>query len=158
VLGKAKIRKWLETQRNQETQSDRRLWKPQYTTRQYAKAPTRRYAFRKGDTVRISHVRQPFDREYDERWTMEYFVVDDRGMKKGIPYYTLKDTSGDAVQGTFYQLELNRVKVTEQTVYRIEKVIHRRRNDVFIKWMGWSSKFNSWIPTSSLKDYKRSEG
>jgi hypothetical protein len=70
------------------------LWKLQYTTRQYAKAPTRRYAFRKGDPVGISHVRQPFDREYDERWTMEYFVVDDRGMKEGIPYYMLKDTSG----------------------------------------------------------------
>ena len=85
-----------------------RLWKLQYTTRQYAKAPTRRYAFLKGDTVGISHVRQPFDREYDERWTMEYFVVDDRGMKEGIPYYTLNDTSGDAVWGTFYQPELNR--------------------------------------------------
>ena len=101
------------------------LWKLQYTTRQYAKAPTRRYAFRKGNTVRISHVRQPLDREYDERWTVEYFVVADRGMKEDIPYYTLKDTTGDAVQGTFCQSELNRVSVTEQTVYRIEKVIRR---------------------------------
>ena len=97
---------------------------------------TRRYAFRKGDTVRISHVRQSFDREYDERWTMEYFVVDDRGMKEGIPYYTLKETFGDGVQGTFYQPELNRVKVTEQTVYRMEKVLRRRRNDALVKWMG----------------------
>jgi hypothetical protein len=134
------------------------LWKLQYTTRQYAKAPTQRYAFRKGDTVRISHVRQPFDREYDERWPMEYFVVMDRGMKEGILYYTLKDTSGDAVQGTFYQPELNSVKVTEQTMYRIENIIRRRRNDALFKWMGWPSKFNSWIPTVSLKDYKRSEG
>ena len=94
-----------------------RLWKLQYTTRQYAKEPTRRYVFRKTH-ARISHVRQPFVREYDERWTMEYFVVDDRDMKEGIPYYTLTDTSGDAVQGTFYQPEL---KVTEQTVYRIER-------------------------------------
>ena len=87
-----------------------------------------------------------------------YFVVDDRGMKEGIPYYTLKDTIGDAVQGTFYQPELNRVKVTEETVYRIEKVILRRRNDALVKWMGWPSKFNSWIPTASLKDFQRSEG
>jgi hypothetical protein len=88
---------------------------------------------------------------------MEYFVVDDRGMKEGIPYYTLNDTSGDAVRGTFYQPELNRVNVIEQTVYRIEKVIRRRRNDALGKWMGWRSKFYSWIPTASLKDYKRSE-
>jgi hypothetical protein len=110
-----------------------RLWKLQYTTRHYAKTPTRRYAFRKGDTVRISHVRQPFDPEYDERWTIEYFVVDDRGMKEGMPYYTLKDTSGDALQGTFYQPELNRVKVTEKMVYRIERVIRRRRNEAMVK-------------------------
>jgi transposase InsO family protein len=113
-----------------------RLWKLQYTTRQYAKTPIRRYAFQKGDTVRILHVRQPFDREYDERWTMEYFVADHRGMKEGIPHYTLKYTSGDAVQGTVYQPELNRVKVTEKMVYRIEKVIRRRRNEAMVKWMG----------------------
>ena len=33
---------------------------------------------------------------------MEYFVVDDRGMKEEILYYKLKDTLGDEVQGTFY--------------------------------------------------------
>lgn len=134
-----------------------RLWKLQYPTQQYVKPTTRGFAFRKGDTVRISHVRQPFDREYDERWTMEYFVVDDRGTKEGIPYYTLKDTLGDVVQGTFYQPELNRVRVTEETTYRIEKVIRRRRQDALVKWMGWPAKFNSWIPLTSLKDYKRPE-
>ncbi|VDH91738.1 Hypothetical predicted protein [Mytilus galloprovincialis] len=134
-----------------------RLWKLQYSTQHYVKPATRGYKFRKGDTVRISHVRQPFDREYDERWTMEYFVVDDRGTKDGISYFTLKDTLGDGVQGTFYQSELNRVRVTEQTMYRIEKVIRRRRHDALVKWMGWPVKFNSWIPLSSLKDYKSEE-
>ena len=53
------------------------------------------------------------------------------------------------MQGTFYQPELNRVSVTDQTVYRIEKVLRRRRNEAMVKWMGLSSKFNSWIPTSA---------
>ena len=53
-----------------------RLWKLQYTTRQYAKAPTRRYAFWKGDTVRISHVRQPFDQEYDGRWNISRWTIE----------------------------------------------------------------------------------
>lgn len=131
-----------------------RLWKMQYPTSQY-KVPRRRFAFQKGDTVRISHVRQPFDREYDERWTMEYFVVDDRGMKEGLPYYTLKDTANDPVRGTFYQSELNRVRVSDQTEYRIEKIVRRRRHDALVKWMGWPAKFNSWIPLTDLKDYKR---
>jgi hypothetical protein len=53
-----------------------RLWKLQYTTRQYAKAPTRRYAFWKGDTVCISHVRQPFDQEYDGRWNISWWTIE----------------------------------------------------------------------------------
>ena len=73
--------------------------------------------------MQISHVRQPFDREYDERWIMEYFVVADRRVKEGLPYYTLKDMTGEAIQGTFYQPEFNRVSITDETVYRIEKVL-----------------------------------
>lgn len=131
-----------------------RLWKLQYPPTKYVKPSTRGFAFRKGDTVRISHLRQAFDREYDERWTMEYFVVDERGIKEGIPFYTLKDTLGDDVKGTFYQSELNRARVNDQTEYRIEKIVRRRRHDALVKWMGWPTKFNSWIPLTSLKDYK----
>jgi hypothetical protein len=75
-------------------------------------------------------------------------MVADRGVTEGLPYHTLKDTTGKVVQGTFYQPELNRVSVTDQTVYRIEKVLRRRRNEAMVKWMGWPSKFNSWIPTA----------
>ena len=54
-----------------------RLWKLQYGPRvKLDRKPSTRFTFKKGDTGRISHLRQPFHREYDERWTMEYFVVD----------------------------------------------------------------------------------
>lgn len=134
-----------------------RLWKLQYGQSTRVKATTPRFVFKKGDTVRISHLRLPFDREYDERWTMEYFVVVDRGMKENIPYYSLKDTTGEDVGGSFYQSELSKITVTEDTVHRIEKVIQRKRNEVLVKWMGWPKKFNSWIPSTALEDYKRSE-
>jgi len=114
-----------------------------------------RFVFKKGDTVRISHLRQPFDREYDERWTSEYFVIDRRKIKEGIPLYTLKDTMGDDVEGTFHPSELNRVTITDDTEYRVEKVLRRRRNKVLVRWMGWPPKYDSWIPNSDLKDYKR---
>lgn len=52
-----------------------RLWKLQYGSRsKYVPQTRTRYSFKKGDIVRISHLRQPFAREYDERWTLEYFV------------------------------------------------------------------------------------
>lgn len=140
-----------------------RLWKLQYrgkykleykSKNKLAPKTSTRYVFKKGDTVRISHLRGVFEREYDERWTMEYFVVDGRGKKQKIPFYTLKDITGDAIQGTFHRTELNKVAVTEDTVYRIEKVLRQRRGQALVKWVGWPVKFNSWIPSSDLKDYK----
>lgn len=39
------------------------------------------FKFKIGDSVRISHVHKPFDREYDERWTGEHFIVKSRLIK-----------------------------------------------------------------------------
>lgn len=69
------------------------LWKihhdiktTQTKTKRSKGGPTTRYKFGVGDTVRISHLQRPFQREYDERWTYEYFVIASRGMKQGIPF------------------------------------------------------------------------
>lgn len=74
-------------------------------------------------------------------------------MKQGIPFYTLKDVEGDVINGTFYESELSRVVVTDDTTYRIEKVFKRRKNDALVKWSGWPNKFNNWIPKSDLQFY-----
>ena len=136
------------------------LWKMQYgviekseKTPRSKGGPSTSYKFRVGDTVRISHLQRPFQREYDERWTYEYFVVASRGVKQGIAYYTLKDAQGDSVDGTFYSSELSKVIVTDDTAYRIEKVLRRKKDEVFVKWWGWPDKFNSWIPKTDLQYY-----
>ena len=57
-----------------------RLWKLNYSPRPRKTKRGLRYKFRVGDTVRISAVRRPFDREYDdERWTNEHFNRDHEG-------------------------------------------------------------------------------
>lgn len=65
----------------------------------------------------------------------------------------------EPIQGTFYHFELQKKKVTEDVLYRIEKVIKKRkrkgqRADVLVKWEGWPKKFNSWIPNNSIQNYK----
>ena len=112
-----------------------------------------RYKFKVGDTVRISHLQRAFQREYDERWTYEYFVVASRGKKQGIPYYTLEDVQGEEIKGTFNSAELTKIKVTEATNYRIEKVLRRRKDQVFVQWKGWPQKYSSWIPKKDLALY-----
>lgn len=78
-----------------------RLWKLQYKSNA-GKAPPA-FKFNVWDHVRISHLRKPFDREYDERWTIEYFVVDTRYIKHGLLFYTLKDTLDEKVIGPFFE-------------------------------------------------------
>lgn len=129
-----------------------RLWKMQYHTN--SGKPTPAFKFNIGDHVRISHLRKPFHREYDERWTMEYFVVDSRYIKQGMVNYTLKDTLNEEVLGSFYQPELSRVQVTDDMIYRVDKVLRKRKNQVLVSWLGWPQKYSSWIPANSLKDYK----
>lgn len=115
-----------------------------------------RFHFKVGDKVRISHLRQPFDREYDERWTGEYFVVKSRMVKQRIPLYHLQDIDGEDIKGTFYGGELQKVLIDRDVMYRIEKVLQYKGNQALVKWWGWPKKFNSYIPRSSLKHYKKS--
>ena len=70
--------------------------------------------------------------------------------------YTLKDYNNEPIIGSFYQSELQRIRTNENTVYKIEKVLRRRvrngKTELFVKWLGWSDKFCSWILESQAKD------
>ena len=111
------------------------------------------YRFKVGDTVRLSHMRRPFQREYDERWTLEYFVVAERNKRQNIPFYRVKDLQGEVVDGSFYQNELAQMTVDPDALWRIEKVLRRSGNRVLVKWLGWPSKFNSYIPAKDVELY-----
>jgi len=55
----------------------------------------------------------------------------------------LKDFQDQPVEGGFYEQELTSVKYPD--VYLIEKVLKRRGNRLFVKWLGFDSSHNSWI-------------
>ena len=65
------------------------------------------------------------------------------------PTYTIKDTLGELVQGTFYEQEL---QLSVQEIFRIAHVLKKKKNQVFIKWKGYSNAFNSWVPLADLED------
>ena len=117
-----------------------------------------RYRFKIGQTVRISHVRGIFDREYTQKWTGELFKVATRYKREDIPVYTLKDWLGEKIDGTFYEQEIQAVNVDENTPYQIETVLQKRtrnkQREVLVKWLHWPKKFNSWIPEKDVTDYR----
>ena len=104
--------------------------------------------------MRLSHLRRPFQREYEERWTTEYFIVCDRKIKDRIALYKVKDIQGKAIEGTFYSNELSKISVDKDTAFRIEKIIKKVGQRALVKWSGWPSQFNSFIPYKDVTRYK----
>ena len=54
--------------------------------------------------------------------------------------------------GSFYEEELQK---TNQKEFRIEKVIKRKDNKLYVKWKGYNNSFNSWIDKKG--SYKMSQ-
>ena len=106
--------------------------------------------FKVGDKVRISRIKGKFEKGYLPNWSEAIYIIN--LVKNTCPVtYVLEDTMGDLLEGSFYEQELLK---TKQDVYRIEKVLNKKRiNGVeyaLVKWMGYSNKFNEWIPSTNL--------
>ena len=50
--------------------------------------------------------------------------------------------NGEKIVESFYEKELQK---TNQKEFRIEKVIKRKGNKLYVKWKGYDHFFNSWI-------------
>ena len=52
----------------------------------------------------------------------------------------INDHNGEEIIGTFYEEELQN---TNQKEFRIEKVIKRKGDKLYVNWKGYNSLFNS---------------
>ena len=88
--------------------------------------------FKVGDHVRISKYKNIFAKGYTPNWSEENFVI--KKAKKTVPWtYVINDLNGEEIIGTFYQKELQK---TDQKEFRIEKVIKKKGNKLYVKWKG----------------------
>ena len=56
--------------------------------------------------------------------------------------YVINDLDGEEIIGTFYEKELQKANQKE---FRVEKVIKKNGNKLYVKWKGYDNSFNSWI-------------
>ena len=56
--------------------------------------------------------------------------------------YVINDLNGEEIEGTFYEKEL---QITNQEEFRVEKVIKRKWDKLFVKWKSYNNSFNIWI-------------
>ena len=114
------------------------------------------FQFKKGDLVRISFTKQPFQRAYQEQYTTEVFKVAGRIIKQAIPMYKLNDLKGETIHGLFYTAELQKVNKDENSLWFIESIIKKRKRknklQYFVEWQGFPKTFNSWIDADDMKD------
>ena len=69
-------------------------------------------------------------------------------VKTTVPWtYVINDLNGEEITGTFYEKELQK---TNQEEFRIEKVIRRKGDKLYVKWKGYNNSSYSWIDKASL--------
>ena len=82
-----------------------------------------------------------FAKGYTANWWEKVFVISK--IKNTVPWtYVISDLNCEPVAGTFYEKELQK---TIQEKYRIEKVVKRKDDKLYVKWKGYDNSFNSWI-------------
>ena len=68
-------------------------------------------------------------------------------VKLKIQTYVVSYLSGEEITGSFYEKEWQK---TTQKEFRIEKVLKRKGDKLYVKWKGYDNRFNSLIDKKDL--------
>ena len=102
--------------------------------------------FKIGDYVRISKYKNIFVKGYMLNWSEEVFIISE--IKNAVPWtYVINDLNAEEIIGTFYEKELQK---SNQKEFRIEKILKKKGDKVYVKWKGYDNSFNSWIDKKDL--------
>ena len=95
--------------------------------------------FKIGDHVRISKYKNIFAKGYMPNWSEEVFIINK--IKNTVPWtYVINDLNGEEIIGTFYEKELQKINQKE---FRMERVLKKKGDNVYVKWKGYNNSFNS---------------
>ena len=97
--------------------------------------------FKVGDHVKISKYKNIFAKGYAPNCSEEIFIVNK--IKNTVPWtYAISDLNGEKITKSFNEKELQK---TNQKEFRIEKILKRKGNKLYVKWKGYNNSFNNWI-------------
>ena len=102
--------------------------------------------FKIGDHVRIFKYKNIFAKGYIPNWSEVVFIISK--IRNTVPWaYIINDLNGEDIIGTFYEKELQK---TNQKELRIEKILKKKGDKLYVKWKGYDNSFNSWIDKKDL--------
>jgi hypothetical protein len=106
-----------------------------------------------GDSVRKKYDLSSLEKSYHPLWTHMVFKVKKVLHKNKKPQYII-EIGGEEQNRRFYPEELQKVKIDNNTVYEVEKIIKSRtfngEKQALVKWLNYPSKFNQWIPVTHI--------
>ena len=103
--------------------------------------------FKVDDRVRILKYKNIFAKGYSANWSEEVFVISK--IENTVPWtYVINDLNGEEIAGAFYEKELRK---RNKKKFRIEKVIKRKGDKLFVKWKEYDNSFNSWIDKKDIE-------
>ena len=102
--------------------------------------------FKVDDHVRISKYKTIFTKGHMPNWSEEIFII--KKIENTVPCtYVINDLNSEEIIGTFYENELQR---TRQNEFRIEKVLKKKGDNLYVKWKGYDNSFNSWVDKKDI--------
>ena len=81
-----------------------------------------------------------------QNWSEKIFVVS-KFKNTVLQTYVISDLNGEKLAGSFYEKEMQK---TSQEKFRIEKVLKRKGDKLYVKWKRYDNSFNSWIGKKDL--------
>ena len=111
--------------------------------------------FKIGDSVRISRLKGAFEKGYEETYTREIYIIS-KVLDTDPREYKLKSLTGEDITGRFYEKELVKVTINDDSLYQIESVLKKRVvkgvSQIYVKWKGWDKSHNQWINSAGVVD------
>lgn len=117
------------------------------------------HKYKCGDYVRISRTKGTFEKGYEKNWSEEIFRISRVLNRQGLYIYEVRDLEDEIIEGFFYPEELtcvNEKRMLEQQEFKIDRVLKTKgrgpKKQLFVSWVGYPEKFNSWIRASEIRN------
>ena len=81
-----------------------------------------------------------------QNWSEKNFVVS-KINNTVLQTYVISDLNREKLAGSFYEKEIQK---TSQEKFRIEKVLKRKGDKLYVNWKRYDNSFNSWIGKKDL--------
>ena len=107
-------------------------------------------------SISISKKKIKFAKGAEQNFSQEIFRINKVNNRTPRPVYELEDLNITFIEGQFNREELTPVRITKQTVYKINKILDKKvRRGIrvyLVRWQGYNKDFDSWIPASSVRN------